>query len=229
LIVSSTCKRISSSAYRIYLSTRSIFEKYVKPRQGGKGGAEYDLIETTTGRHCFLYGCGEQCDLFNEGQISQFSLYGPGITNFYKFIKWLFWSFAILSAISFPPLLLNIYGPNVRNMGLANIARTTVGNLANSVVNGTVSVHFPGCNNYGYSDAVDCDFDREMLAKFYSWLEIGTMFFLCISYVWLRLFEKWETKAIDRNVINASMFTVAVKNLPDQCTENELKQHFMQV
>jgi hypothetical protein len=200
----------------------------VKPRQGGKGGKPYDLISTTTGRHCFLYGCGEQCDLFNEGQISQFSLYGAGVTNFYKFMKWLIWSFAMMSLISFPPMLLNIYGPTLSNVGLTDLAVTTVGNLANPDTNGTISIHFPGCNNYGFS-IVTCDFNQYTLSQFYTWLEVGAMIFMCISYAWLRTFEKLEERAIDKNVISASMFTVAVTNLPAQCTELELKQHFLQV
>ena len=41
-----------------------------------------------TGRHCSLGGFGEQCDLWKEGQVSEFAIYGPGVTNYFKFLKW---------------------------------------------------------------------------------------------------------------------------------------------
>lgn len=61
---------------------------YTKPRKGGKGGKKFEFWHTTTGRHCCLTGCGEQCDLFREGQTSEFGIYGSGVSNYFKFLKW---------------------------------------------------------------------------------------------------------------------------------------------
>jgi hypothetical protein len=82
---------------------------HTNPRKGGPGGTPFHFSSTTTGRHCFLGGCGEQCDLWKEGQVSEFSLYGPGITNYFKFLKWMYWVFAVLAIISFPELIVNTY------------------------------------------------------------------------------------------------------------------------
>jgi hypothetical protein len=84
------------------------YAKYVQPRKGGKGGSLYDYYHTTTGRHCCLGSLGEQFDLWEEGQISEFSIYGPGVTNYFKFMKWSFWLFTILTVISLPMISLNV-------------------------------------------------------------------------------------------------------------------------
>jgi hypothetical protein len=54
------------------------YADYVQPRKGGKGGKIFNYLRTTTGRHCCLGGLGEQFDLWQEGQISEFGIYGPG-------------------------------------------------------------------------------------------------------------------------------------------------------
>jgi hypothetical protein len=56
------------------------YADYVQPRKGGKGGKTFNYTRTTTGRHCCLGGLGEQFDLWQEGQISEFGIYGPGKT-----------------------------------------------------------------------------------------------------------------------------------------------------
>ena len=53
---------------------------YLHPRKGGKGGEKFHIKSTTTGRHCMLNGFGEQCDLWGEGMVSEFAIYGPGTT-----------------------------------------------------------------------------------------------------------------------------------------------------
>lgn len=54
------------------------YQNFMKPRQFGKGdnNPKFNVLKTTTGRHCFLGGCGEQCDLWQEGQVSELGLYG---------------------------------------------------------------------------------------------------------------------------------------------------------
>eukprot|EP01035_Chromulina_nebulosa_P019170 gene19170-25015_t len=94
------------------------------PRKG-KDLLPYNFYTTTTGRHCCLGGCGEQCDPWREGKISEFSSFGPGVSNYFKFLKWSFWLFVILTLVSFPCLLLNLYGPNQYLNGLTTLATTT--------------------------------------------------------------------------------------------------------
>ena len=60
------------------------YSDYVQPRRFGRGGEKFGW-DTTTGRHCCLGGFGEQCDVFGEGQISEFAIFGPGKLNLILF------------------------------------------------------------------------------------------------------------------------------------------------
>lgn len=210
------------------LEKADIYANYVQPRKGGKGGSKFNFMHTTTGRHCCLGSMGEQFDLWEEGQISEFGIYGSGVTNYFKFIKWCFWLFAVLAVVSLPALVLNIEGPSNANHGLQALARTTVGNLAQVFANDTVSVHIPGCNDYGIY-AIDCSLDKAGLAKFYSYLDIAIIAIAFFAFLWLRKFEKIEEIALDKNTVNASMFTVMVSRLPKDTDEDELITHFNKV
>ena len=97
---------------------------------------KFDLWQTNTGRHCVLGGLGEQCDLWEEGKWSEFAAFGPGVTLYFKFLKWLYWMSFLLAAVLGPTLLINTFGPqlNVDNRPLlTDLARTTVGNLAAAI------------------------------------------------------------------------------------------------
>jgi hypothetical protein len=146
-----------------------------------------------------LAGCGEQFDAFEEGQISEFGIYGSGVTNYFKFMKWAAWLFGILAIISLPSLVLNIYGPNNSNSGLKELAKMTAGNLypaTNSTVDSLLDI--PGC--YGYElYNISCTLDRFRLAEFYSYLDIiisGTIF---LAFLWLRKFERLEDLELNKN------------------------------
>ena len=73
------------------------FEAASRPHRAGKGMTKYNWKKVTLGRHCFAGGCGEQLDLWNEGRTSEFSQFGSGITNYFKFLKWCCWVMFILS------------------------------------------------------------------------------------------------------------------------------------
>jgi hypothetical protein len=69
-----------------------------------------------------------------------------GITNYFKFLKWCFWVFVILSVLCFPTLILNTFGRGDEQGGSLNdLSVTMVGNLGDA--NGTQTVHYPGCND----------------------------------------------------------------------------------
>jgi hypothetical protein len=55
-----------------------------RPHHAGESMKKYDWTTATTGRHCVFGGCGEQLDLWNEGQLSEFTQFGSGITNYFK-------------------------------------------------------------------------------------------------------------------------------------------------
>ena len=116
---------------------------YTNPRRGGKGGKSFSFYNTTTGRYCCLSGCGEQCDLFREGQISEFGIFGAGVSCYFKFLKWLIGLFLLLSIFSLPLITLNYFG---RAYDLSDtrdwrdLARPSLGNLLpDTIVNNSDS------------------------------------------------------------------------------------------
>jgi hypothetical protein len=60
------------------------FEAENRPHRSGKGMRPYEWRTVTLGRHCTVGGCGEQLDLWDEGQMSEFAQFGSGITNYFK-------------------------------------------------------------------------------------------------------------------------------------------------
>lgn len=58
--------------------------------------------------------------------MSEFSLFGPGICNYFKVIKWCIWIFFILMVLSFVPMLLNASANDTSKGGFGDLYRTTV-------------------------------------------------------------------------------------------------------
>ena len=120
------------------------YEVANRPHRSGKRMPPYDWTSVTLGRHCYSGGCGEQLDLWNEGRTSEFSQFGSGITNYFKFLKWCAWVMLILSVIHLPILFINALGTNDK-MGMSlSAAMTTFGNLGSAIDVGSVVV--PGCD-----------------------------------------------------------------------------------
>jgi hypothetical protein len=146
------------------------FAEFNHPRRGGPGGAPFPLRKTTLGRYCVLGGCGEQLDLWDEGQVSELSLYGSGLTNYFKCLKWQAWTTFCLFLLYLPQLLLNAFGdgaPMQTNEGFEAVAKTSLGNLMRTleVQNGVVEI--PLCERLTtayFPASVDCTIDRARLA-----------------------------------------------------------------
>ncbi len=60
------------------------FEAENRPHRSGRSMKKYNWKSVTLGRHCTFGGCGEQLDLWDEGQMSEFAQFGSGITNYFK-------------------------------------------------------------------------------------------------------------------------------------------------
>ena len=76
-------------------------------------------------------------------------MYGGGISNYFKFIKWAGWLYFIFVILSAPMIAINTFGTGTTATGdfkLSRVAVTTVGNLG-SAMNSTI-VRLPDCENY---------------------------------------------------------------------------------
>ncbi|CAN0521505.1 unnamed protein product, partial [Ectocarpus sp. 12 AP-2014] len=81
-------------------------ELHLRHPEGGK----FDAREAAMGRYCFLGGCGEQLDLWDEGKMSQFAPFGAGVTSYFKLLKFFSWSFLVVSLCVLPHLSINTNG-----------------------------------------------------------------------------------------------------------------------
>lgn len=179
-----------------------VFSNYVQPRRGGKGGTKFSFWHTTTGRHCYLGGLGEQFDLWEEGQISEFAIYGAGITNYFKFIKWCFWMFVVMTLLSLPMLVMNTEGPNRNNSGLQALAQTTAGNLLDNTESADMfEIRIPACTSYGVYD-IQCSLTRKQLSRLYAYLDVIIVLIAFGAFLWLRKFEKIEEITLEKNTGN---------------------------
>jgi hypothetical protein len=225
---------------------------YWHPRKGSKqeDRRPFDIYHTNTGRHCFLTGLGEQCDLWEEGMLSEFIPYGVGITNYFKFLKWLTWVFMVAAVISLPELVLNVYGSygssasdgssSVSSLsssgastttssagtssGIVSLSMTTVGNLANTIQNGTISIPLPGCSSQLFGEA-SCQLHRNSVGTFYTSIDLAISLFILIAFLWLAYFERREEKEQLKKTYYASMFTVQVSNLPYHHQQQNGQEH----
>ena len=151
-----------------------------------------------------------------------------GITNYFKFLKWSFWVFVILSVFCFPTLVLNTFGRGDEQGGSINdLAQTMVGNLGDANVTQTVS--YPGCNDEVRGQ--NCDFDKKRLAMTYAYIDFSATIVVIIAFIWLRVFEVKEEAVLNKNTVSVAKYTVAVKGFDKglEFTEQELKSHFAEV
>lgn len=197
------------------------------PRKYVGEDQKFSMLSTSTGRHCCVGGFGEQCDLFGEGQVSEFGMFGPGVTNYFKWLKWNIWVFLMLSIMSIVPICFNYYGPREANNNLNTLAMTTAGNLV-SLTNSTADIVIPGCSGYDYN-GIDCNISGQQLALVYAYIDIISVVFVLLAYVWLRVYEKKEAIMLDQSSVHVADFSVKFTGLPKECTNTEFKNHLVKV
>ncbi|CAM9660424.1 unnamed protein product, partial [Choristocarpus tenellus] len=108
------------------------FRDSIHPRD--PTGEKFNLKASTTGRYCTLGGCGEQLDLWDEGQISEFAPYGAGVTSYFKFLKFCAWSFFVISFGVLPHIFINVAADAIEASTSTDIlSLSTIGNLGSSL------------------------------------------------------------------------------------------------
>ncbi|KAL7555154.1 hypothetical protein ACHAWF_018799 [Thalassiosira exigua] len=197
-----------------------------RPHRSGKQMAPYDWTRVTLGRHCYAGGCGEQLDLWNEGRTSEFSQFGSGITNYFKFLKWCSCVMFVLSILHLPVLFINALGTNDK-MGLSvSAALTTFGNLGSAA--DVEYVDIPGCDKTEFQFA-HCEIRKNKLAMLYSYIDVVGVIFFVVAWMWLRNFEAKESRVLNRSTVTASDYTIRLMSVPEDTTEKELAIHFAEL
>jgi hypothetical protein len=153
-----------------------------------RSGGRFPLYSTTTGRHCPKNVIAMGCDPFAEGIRSEFGVFGAGISNYFKFLKWGSWvraalphhmqmadlphymqMFFLVFIMSCPEIVINSMGAATEftSTGISVLAETTVGNLGDSVNSSIIPVpSWTGCNgNTSTWLITDCALNTDNLGK----------------------------------------------------------------
>jgi hypothetical protein len=105
----------------------------------------------------------------------------------------------VLTVLALPMLVLNSQNENTTlGFGLKELAKSTIGNLATSDANSTVSVYLPGCDSFSLLGS-SCTFDGERISVLYSALDIVISIVVFLGFIWLTLFEQYEEIELSRS------------------------------
>ena len=189
-----------------------------------RDGNPYNWRKITLGRHCTYAGCGEQLDLWDEGTTSELSQYGSGITNYFKYLKWCCWVMLVLSIFHLPVLIINLLGGSLQ-YNASNAASTTFGNLGSA--NEVFYVQIPGCELADFAAGDDaCTISKDQLAVFFAWLDTVSTVFVIVAWIWLKRFQSKEADSLNRSTVTSSDYTICVRGIDPETTEEELEAHF---
>eukprot|EP00903_Cladosiphon_okamuranus_P006559 g6407.t1 len=196
-------------------------ELHLRHPQGGK----FHAREVKMGRYCFLGGCGEQLDLWDEGKASQFAPFGAGVTSYFKLLKFFSWSFLVVSFLVLPHLFVNTSGDGITTVttNTDKMSWTTVGNLGGGTGNLSTVAVLPFCDEEQYST---CLIDIDTLGLYYGLIDALIVMFFLAGYMWVNAFIKDEFETIKRTTVTAGDFTVKVYGVPPDITEDEVAEHF---
>jgi len=197
-------------------------------------GKMYSPWSTSTGRHCSYHGClADGCNFLLEGSASEMARYGPGMSLYFKNLKWMFWVFLLCSLIMTPQIYFNALGNDINSITLY---KTTLGNLVDGSVdfsfdfvdaNLSLNVEIPGlsCQVEG-GDVQGCQIERAGLGVTYAYLDLTLTVFFFICVLWLQKFVKREPKEVAAHFITLDQYTIFVKKVPKGCGENTLAIYF---
>jgi hypothetical protein len=136
LMSDQTQQRIKNEFKRPNVALARVYADLMHPRK--PSGGKYSALHTNTGRHCFSTGIFRLLDPFREGTNSELARYGVGISLYFKFAKWLFWTFMVMFLVTLPEIVINAAGGGVDSSKFIDL--TTLGHLAEPIfvfTNGT--------------------------------------------------------------------------------------------
>lgn len=147
-----------------------------------------------------------------EPRESDFSELGPNASAYLKFIKLLAIMYGVLTLMSLPNVVINVFGGNEGATAANPLATTTLGNVAG--VNGTVLLDLPlvGLQNVGN------------IAVFYSLLDLAMVVVLIASYFWAKDFADREAKQVLRLSQSIQEYTIYVPNVAAGTSEKDVRK-----
>ncbi|KAH9259587.1 hypothetical protein BASA81_002009 [Batrachochytrium salamandrivorans] len=233
-----TMHRIKSEFQKPNVEVAKRFETLNHPRRAD--GKKYSVFCTNTGRFCFTRGRGwllRFVDPLLEGNTSELAKYGIGVSLHFKILKWLFWTFLLLTVISIPQMTLN-HVAGSRSSSILTLDGTTLGHLAvdlffvnetsQSVVRRytTLPIEIPyfSCGQENFTSS--CLVDRETVAMFYTCSDLVSMAIFFLGIKWMRYFVRVEGAKITKHHITVEEYTIQVVRVPPTTTEMQLKKFF---
>jgi hypothetical protein len=152
--------------------------------------------------------------------------YGPGISAYFKYLKWLTWMFALLTVMHTPSMVLNAVGPGsslqtaVADIGVNSLS---LGNLGDS--RNVTEIFIPITNCGGQQ----CSMTKAQAAVLYSVMDLLGVLLCLVGFVWLRMFEAREQPLVDKDYITVDDYAVQVRPLPSTADDISLGKHFEKV
>lgn len=233
-----TMHRIKSEFQKPNVEVAMRFETLNHPRKAN--GKRYSVLCTNTGRFCFTRGRGwllRFVDPLLEGNTSELAKYGIGVSLHFKILKWLFWTFLLLTLIATPQMVLN-HTAGSRSSSILTLDGTTLGHLAVDVffVNETsqtvlrrfanvpIEIPYFSCGQENFTNS--CLVDRETVAMFYTCSDLVAMAIFFLGIKWMRYFVQVEGAKITKHHITAEEYTIQVVRVPPTTTEMQLKKFF---
>lgn len=158
------------------------------------------------------------------------SQFGPGVTNYYKFLKWCFWIFVILATVYSFAFCANTFGNAFKEeFSVIDISLGSVAHLGGFGENSTIAWEVPPdlCEMNVFNH--DCTATGETAAYMYSAITAFATIVLVIGYMWLRSYELHEERVWNESSVSAGSYSVVVYNLPKDVTTIEIRAHFANV
>lgn len=219
-----------------------------------RDGNKYSVCNTNTGRHCFSLGCfGCIFDPFCEGSSSDLRRYGAGVSLYFKFLKWGFWTFFILSILSIPQLVLNFgdtgaedfnNGNGLFVFSLGHVSQSaygldtnfTLSDLAENVGINVTSTVATIIRDESLDDVVlpfitdmfnqPYTISKKDLGIFYVTNDLVILFVFLMSIYWLRSYEHDEHIGAAKRHISIDEYTIQVVRVPRDVNEFDLAGFF---
>lgn len=204
------------------------YRKYHHPHE--ESGELKSLCSTNTGVFYRLCCCRRGVD--NDAML----VYGPGVSSYFKYLKFMGTVFAVLVLLSVPALVFNIYSGSYFSTSIIPFSQTTLGNLYRPPenVNGTLVFDFENyvlrigvlCSQEDAIVQTICNVPRSFLLFTYALLDMLMMIVFLFAVSMADRGIQHEQHKFAGQVPRLEDYSVQVYPLPKDATAKDLKDHF---